>query len=183
MEAGWAPWVLGGDVHMNATYSFDSKASWFWQNAPNMSPFCAGTAAGRRRKKYAVWVPWVKNLDALKPNSRCSLGGAMLLRNFNMQRIASFDEVFSFRPVIRFGFGPGRDINFVVLLVHLIGGYRAGAQAELDALTASMSKNIPETASGIIVGDMNINLLNTNLLAPNNWRILRITPRPPGNKV
>jgi len=63
MKTGWAPWVPVGDVHMKVTYySFDGNATWFSSDAPRKSPFCAGIAAARR-KKYALWVPWVKNLE------------------------------------------------------------------------------------------------------------------------
>ncbi len=169
-EAGWAPWVLSGDVQINATYQFDSRFNWFDHNAVGNSAFCAGI--GAQRGRYSLWVPWVGNLNAMKTNSRCSLGGAFLLKHYNVRSIETFHTDISIRPVVRFSFGVRDDVKFVVLVVHLISGYARRAQEELDLLTSSMRNLIPATASGIIVGDMNINLQTTNVVAPNNWRIL-----------
>lgn len=171
MESGWAPWVLSGDVYMNATYDFERSASWFNHASLGNSAFCAGIVATRRR--YGLWVPWVGNLNAMKTNSRCSMGAALLPDSRRIQAISTFETQLSIRPVVKLSMGIGSNTDITVLVVHLMSGYPAGAQRQLDELTAAMSKMIPQDTCGIIVGDMNINLLNTPLVAPPNWRIIR----------
>ena len=171
-ESGWAPWILSGDVQINSVYDFNSDSTWFDHTSLVNSAFCQGIAASRRR--YGLWVPWVGNLNAMKTNSRCSLGAALLPDKRRIKSITSFKSDLSWRPVIKFSLGLGRFTDITILVVHLISGYAAGAQAELNELTKHMSGMIPQGTCGIIVGYMNINLLTTPVVAPNNdWRILR----------
>ena len=171
LESGWAPWVASGNVYIDATYSLDSSATWFDAVKAGVSTFCLGMTAVRGR--FSLWVPWVRNLEAMKTNSRCSLGGAIIPYRMNMQSMSTFKSDLSIRPVVKFCLGVNRDTNFTILLVHLKSGWPAGAQAELNELTSTMSNIIPEGTSGIIVGDMNIDLLTTPLVAPPNWHILQ----------
>jgi hypothetical protein len=81
------------------------------------------------------------------------------------------------RPVFRFDvasrIGKRTAPDFTILLVHLVSGYPRGAQAEIDVLTEGMSKLIPQGSAGIIVGDMNIDLLTRNIRVPDDrWFIL-----------
>lgn len=171
LESGWAPWVASGNVYIDATYGIDSNAMWFDAAKARVSTFCLGMTAVRGR--FSLWVPWVRNHEAMKTNSRCSLGGAVIPYKMNLQSMSTFKSDLSIRPVVKFSLGPERDTKFTILLVHLKSGWSTGAKAELEELTKNMSKVIPQGTSGIIVGDMNIDLLKTPLVAPENWRILR----------
>lgn len=170
-ESGWAPWVSDGDVYLNDIYDFSTRFNWFDQASLNTSAFCQGIHAARNR--HAMWVPWVKNLNAMKTNSRCSLGAATLLTSLQLQDRISFESVSCIRPVLRLTFGQGRITKIVILNVHLNSSYVANYG--LDGLVRALSTFIQEGTPALIVGDMNIDLLANPQNPPNNkWRILNI---------
>lgn len=167
-ESGWAPWVPGGSVSINSPYPFDSSTG-------NGGAFCTGVAS--RRQNKAVWIPWVGNLDAMKTNTRCSLGGvsACNSRIVNLEVMPMIDWMK--RPVVRVSIGKnqgnGTTIEFTILMVHLISGVPFKAQDEINALTTAARQMIPEGTAALIVGDMNINLLTTAVALPAGWRGVR----------
>lgn len=164
-EAGWAPWLPYGEVHVNGTYRFDSSAV-----IPGKSSFCDGIYAAR---KPAFWIPWAKNLDSIKTNSRCSMGCISLLQNYNVLEVTTLkDATFESRPTVRVIVGKDRTPVFTILFVHLISGYPAGAKIQLRPLIDHLSQMIPEGTPAIVIGDMNIDLLVTTIDAlPDKWRI------------
>lgn len=176
VEAGWAPWVASGDVTLNALYPLESDLTWYDAAAAAASPFCVGIQQSRRYR--ATWVPWVKNLDALKTNSRCSMGSAVFPNALQVapMEVGEF-EGFS-RPVIRMRFGKGNrslNVSFTILLVHMISGYQWLAEQQLVDVMTRMSQLIPQGSSALIVGDMNVNLLAAGKMnnLPAKWSILR----------
>lgn len=164
-EAGWAPWMPAGSVSINNCYEFDSSK-------PYPPGFCAGVASKRQYK--AGWIPWVGNLDALKTNTRCSLGAvsACTSRVIKIEVLPMIDWMK--RPVVRVSVGKnqgnGVTIEFTILMVHLISGVPFKAQEEIDALTAAARQMIPEGTAAIIVGDMNIDAQTTQVALPVGWR-------------
>lgn len=175
VEAGWAPWVLSGDVTLNGLYYYESDVTWFNATGAAASPFCQGIEAKRRFR--STWVPWVKNLDALKTNSRCSMGSAVFPSSLSLAGMDTSNFEGFTRPVIRLMFGKGnRNINvsFTILLVHMISGYQTLAEQQLVNVMNSMSQLIPQGSSALIVGDMNVDLLKAGKMnnLPRNWSIL-----------
>lgn len=88
------------------------------------------------------------------------------------------------RPVVRVCLGQNNTTQITILLVHLISGFAPKAQAELTILIKAMSQLIPQGTCGVIVGDMNIDILNIatgDVLADvgtvgtvgTGWRVLR----------
>ena len=75
---------------------------------------------------------------------------------------------------MRVQFGTGDDVKLTILLVYLISGYWRNAQAEMDDLTTTMSTLIPQGTVGMVVGDMNIDLLTRAPNVPAGWSILNV---------
>ena len=171
VESGWAPWVSSGDVSINTRYSFDSRATYFDKSSLATSNFCHGVNVKRGRR--AIWVPWVKNLDAMKTNTRCSMGifsrsGPGLVHVFGVKK----GRVFQRRPLARNVISKGKITLLTVILVHLISGSPSKAQEDMLDIIKAMSKVIPEGSAALIIGDMNIDLLVTPVEVPKYWRIL-----------
>lgn len=171
VEAGWAPWVASGDVVINGCYGIDSSATWFSETGSGKSSFCQGVENSRRYK--ALWVPWVKNLQALKTNSRCSMGGAVFPSKLLLQWMDRIEVEDFIRPIIRMELGRDGHTLFTILLVHMISGYQGLAQDQLTRLARSMQKLVPTSTAALVVGDMNVNLLTRNFNLPKNWSLLR----------
>jgi hypothetical protein len=171
VESGWAPWVAPGDVIINGIYPLNTGATWASAVGVANSAFCQGVLAARGR--HAFWVPWVGNLNAFKTNTRCSLGGAFVPKTRQFQNMSLFNEQNIFRrPVVQLSVGIGNNTDFTIMLVHLISGNYNKAQDEMDYLVATMSHIIPQGTTGIVVGDMNIDLLKTPVVLPQKWRML-----------
>lgn len=175
VESGWAPWVTPGEITLNDPYWLTQGVSYYNGVAARKSTFCVAVEAERRRK--ALWIPWVKNLDA-KPNTRCSMGGMFLPAKMRMGQIDRIMVEGLIRPVVRVTIGTSGNRNttpeFTILLVHMVSGYPNYAQRQLYELIASMRNLIPESTSAIIVGDMNVNLLTRNFELPEKWRFLSV---------
>ena len=177
VESGWAPWVTSGDVVINNVYWLNTSLTYYDTTNAAASPFCQAVEAKRRARAY--WVPWVANLDAMKTNTRCSMGAVLLPAKrlvesgtrYNLKKNALFR-----RPVFRFDVMKPNDTgaipDFSVFLVHLVSGRPNKAQEEMDVLTKTMSTLIPQGSSALIVGDMNVDLQTIAINVPNNWRIL-----------
>ena len=166
VESGWGPWVTPGTVYENSVYTLDSSASWFATATANNSAFCTGIAAARRG--YTFWVPWMKNLDAMKVNTRCSMGAALATSTRLLETVGRFlpnDPKLYLRPIFRFGLakpsGIGGNTDISVFLVHLVSGNPYKAQDQMDDLMKVMSTIIPQGTSAIVVGDFNIDILGT----------------------
>lgn len=176
VEAGWAPWIASGNVVVNNVYPHDSFSDRYNPQSAANSACCGAIKDSRRRKAW--WIPWVNTVaamnDGVATNSRCSMG-AILLPHAMMIQGAPGRYLFAGhkRPVVHVHLGARHDVEMTVLLVHLISGYWRNAQAELDDLTAAMSSIIPQNTVGLVVGDMNINLLAGVPNVPANWSILR----------
>lgn len=166
-EAGWAPWVPNQEVRINNVYWFDST-----KVIRGNSTLCDGLYDAR---KPAFWIPWAKNLDGIKTNSRCSMGGVSLLMNYNVNEVCTLkDEAFELRPTVRVRIAKGDTPVFTILFVHLISGFPKGATIQLEPLIAHMSQMIPQGTPAIIVGDMNIDLLTQPIAPlPEKWRMRR----------
>lgn len=172
IECGWAPWIYGGDVVENADYDMLTDAYWFNAAGAQASDFCKGVASTRRWK--ATWVPWVMNLDAMKTNTRCSMAAVVLPSALRFMGTISSNQGL-IRPVLISGFAIGHNRVLTVLQVHLVSSKRA--VKELDALTARLSRLIPEGTAGLVVGDMNVNLLKTPYQpADHRWFVLSTNP-------
>ncbi len=179
-EAGWGPWVSNWDVQINNTYFFDERQAWFNQNSLVPNSFCGGYETAPRGK-WATWIPWVKTFAEMnsgtKTNSRCSLGAMFIpdrtsVMKLQVNSIKAFKTQYSIRPGVMISLGYQNDVKFVILVVHLISGYPALAQQELDELMKKIITVIPETASAIIVGDMNIDLLKYNIQVYDHFSII-----------
>jgi hypothetical protein len=184
VESGWGPWVTPGQVRKNFVYTRASRNSWFNATADNNSAFCQGVSRYRGRAG-AFWVPWVRSYNALKTNTRCSMGAVTYAgkRRFTgIGRLAdpSQGTVF-YRPVCRVQIGqPGSggglaSAEFSTYLVHLISGNPGAAQHQMDTLINFIRPNIPQGSGAIIVGDFNINILGNPapFVLPAHWSLLR----------
>jgi hypothetical protein len=177
VEAGWAPRVASGDVVVNNVYPLDRDLVYYDATASAASPFCQ--AVTQRRRVTAYWIPWVKNLDAMKTNTRCSLGGRLMpvkrLLGSGMRYDMKNGALFR-RPVFRFDVNKPNDKGGIpelsIFLVHLVSGWPNTAQEEMDTLISEMSRLVPQGSSASIVGDMNIDLNNFIVNLPNHWRLL-----------
>lgn len=177
VEAGWAPWVTPGDVTINEEYWLAQDVSYYDAATAQNSPFCV--AVGAKRRRHALWIPWVKNLNAFKTNTRCSLGGMYLPASLQIAQINRIQVEGLLRPVVRTILGKvgGKSSvtpRFTILLVHMVSGYPAYAQRQLNDLIAAMSKLVAQGTEAIIVGDMNVDLLTRNFVLPDNWRFLQV---------
>lgn len=170
VESGWAPWVTPGTVKINTLYPLTREQQWYSIVGARRSVFCQGVLA--KRKRYAMWVPWVANLNAFKTNTRCSMGGVLVSATRNLRTYRSIEFPHHKRPVIRMEIARVDDVQFTVFLVHLISGYPSRAQNELNELADTISASVPEGTPAIVLGDMNIDLLKVNLEVPDKWRII-----------
>jgi hypothetical protein len=177
VEAGWAPWIASGTVEINNVYPYDIDSRRYNGPGAANSPCCMAIEDSRRRK--AAWIPWVNtpaDMDAgIRTNSRCSMGAILMPNRLQMQGQPS-RYVYNGhkRPVVRVQLGERRDVEITILLVHLISGYWRNAQAEMDDLTATMSTLIPQNTVGMVVGDMNVDLLTRVPNLPAGWSILNV---------
>jgi hypothetical protein len=192
-EASWAPWMLPDtksdpnatvSVFNTVVYDFEWREGNTGYVPGKESPFCTGIKANRSRK--AFWVPWVGNFNAAT-NSRCSMGAAFLLKRSTMGSNQTYVElpqlklkdVFR-RPAVRFDLKYAGNVWFTVFLVHLVSGWQAGAQDELDTLAKAVSTIVPQGTPAIIVGDLNINIRNVAthaITVPKGWSVLRSNKR------
>ena len=177
VEAGWAPWVTPGDVIINDEYWLNEEVTWYDATTAAASLFCQAVVAKRRR--HALWIPWVKNLNAMKTNTRCSMGAMFLPASLQSGLTNRIMVEGLLRPVVRATLGKVSGSNkvtpkFTILLVHMVSGYPAYAQHRLNGLISAMTSLIAEGTSAIIVGDMNVNLLTRNFTLPDKWRFLRL---------
>jgi hypothetical protein len=176
VEAGWAPWVLPGEIRLNAPYFLDSALTFYDGKTAAKSSLC--NALGATRNWRAMWIPWV-NLDPddfdKKVNTRCSMAAVSCTRNLNLTGIDRIDlaDWGHLRPVVRVGVGIGDDTKLTIFCVHLISGYWGLALHQLGDLTRQMSSWIPEGSMAIIVGDMNI---PGPVIAPDGWKLLDANP-------
>ena len=173
VESGWAPWVESGKVRMNSIYSYDSMNEYFDEDTSDASSFCQGVS--EKRGRYAAWIPWVRNVDALKTNTRCSMGFFSRLvggRKNDMSVISRYD--YQYRPLVRCVISKGRTTVLTVILVHLVSGNQTKAKKVIDYLIGIMSKLIPEGSAGLVTGDMNINLLTNPITLDPPWSILNV---------
>ena len=170
IESGWATWVASGDVHLGAVYPFDSDKEWY-DDSPGGS-FIGAVKA--KRANAGFWVPWVKNLAAMKTNTRCSLGGIVLPKSGLKWNMTTFSQekldikVVS-RPVVRLDFN---DRRLSIFVVHLISGLPKAAALQIGMLMKSMTKVIQEGWTALVVGDMNVDLLTYTFDTPDNWYIV-----------
>jgi len=177
VESGWAPWVTSGDVTINALYSLESEVTWYDGPSAANSAFCQGVKA--KRRLTAFWIPWAKNLDAMKTNTRCSMGGILMPASRVVVDTTRFLMAEHLRPVLRILLGKPANQNytpdFTILLVHLISGRPIVAQNEMNDLIGGMQSLISQGTSGVIVGDMNVDLQPPNVVPalPDRWRYLR----------
>ncbi len=175
VESGWAPWVASGDVTINGWYDLMADVTWYDDRNAGRSAFCQAVESKRRYK--AFWVPWVGNLDAMKTNSRCSLGSAIFPYAFRYTDMESYNIDGFIRPVIRVQMGKGNrnlNISFTILCVHMISGVSWLARQQLVNVMNQMQQLIPQGTAALVVGDMNVNLLSAHGIGnlPAHWSIL-----------
>lgn len=175
VEAGWAPWIKSGNVVINNDYPLTTGVESFDEVAAGKSSLCQSVLAAKRNsRRGAMWIPWVGNLDAMKTNSRCSIGAAFYPDKLSLISDSTKMEDF-IRPVIRIGLGVMSSVKLTVFVVHMVSGSSAKAEAQLVNVMTKMHTLVPEGSAALIVGDMNVDLLKagkmTNL--PRNWSILR----------
>lgn len=171
IEAGWAPWIKSDEVSLNQVYPLDIDSTRYNVVTAGTSAFCQGVESSRRR--WAYWVPWVGNLNAMNTNSRCSMGGLILPKFSQLSGTDRFEFPGHKRPVIRVQLSRANTTNMSVFLVHLISGYWKKANDEMADLTSQMSTLIPESTPAVVVGDMNLDLQTITLTLPDKWRILK----------
>lgn len=168
VESGWAPWVQDTEVVENGNYQMVSTASWYSAAGVANSPFCQGVDGTRQWK--ALWVPWVKTLNAMRTNSRCSMGATVLPYQRRFMGFYPSNQGL-LRPVVVSGFAVGSTQMLTVLQVHLVSS--RNAIYELNALTAAMSRLIPQGTTGLVVGDLNVDLQKVNYVPQDNrWHVL-----------
>jgi hypothetical protein len=177
VEAGWAPWIASGTVVVNNVYPYDIDSDRYNGPGAANSQCCMAIEDSRRRKAW--WVPWVNTpaeMDSgIRTNSRCSMGAILMPNRLRIQgQPGRYIYNGHKRPVVRVQLGARRDVEMTILLVHLISGYWRNAQAEMDDLTATMSTLIPQGTLGMVVGDMNIDLLTRVPNVPAGWSILNV---------
>ncbi len=179
VEAGVAPFAIPPPYTINTVYKFPTNDDAHDQQVATTSPFCAGVKAQRGRQAY--WIPWVKTIDTQHPQPRCSMGAVGLTSKkvyfgeVRREDADSTDRLFS-RPIFSYKAGVNTgsgafDPKLTILLVHLTA-YAAKAQDQLDSLIARMTNIIPQGTPGLIVGDLNIDLLKYQLQLPAKWRFL-----------
>lgn len=168
VEAGWAPWMLSGNVDLGALYYMDDARENFNERGAVNSNFCMGIAASRTRR--AFWVPWVKTLDAIKTNSRCSLGGVVIPYSGLSAKVSTINHESFLRPVVRSILMRNGMPVVTILAVHFISSGKA--QAEMTRLVNAVKSMVWQGTSGIVVGDMNVNLLKKAVTLPDNWQLL-----------
>jgi hypothetical protein len=178
VEAGWAPWVTPGNVVLDEVYPLDSWATWYDKDKASASDFCSGVSKARMRR--AFWVPWVGNIDAMRTNSRCSMGAVAIPKSRYISqgdRIRGTDPSLYYRPIFRIPVktpsAGGGTTQLTVFLVHLVSGKPAVAQAQVTGLVNAMSRLVPEGTGAIVVGDFNINIQPVPFTLPPSWRLLR----------
>lgn len=176
VESGWAPWVVPGEVVVNNAYWYPLDKTYIDPVASANSVFCQQVDAKRLRK--ALWVPWVNNLDAMKTNTRCSMGGILLPTSKKIEPSGSFVFEGHKRPTLRFLVGKNQGLGrmayeITVLLVHLLSGGSQKTINEMFHIVDSLTQLIPEGTSGLVVGDMNVDLKKWNLSLPKGWTILQ----------
>lgn len=171
VEAGWAPWVLPGDVYEGKPYELDTSATFFNRQSVT-NPFVAAYQNFNCSNRTAFWVPWVKNFDALKTNSRCSLGGAYFpdprsayIVEGRSRKIAGMT-----RPTIQLILSRAGSTKLTIYLVHFVSS--SGAVYELSWLAGCISRIIDQGTPAIIVGDINIDILEEDVYLPKGWRII-----------
>lgn len=173
VEAGWAPWVKSGDVVINNGYPLTTGVEYFDEIAAGKSSLCQSVLPTRRNS--ALWVPWVGNLDAMKTNSRCSLGTAFYPDKLMFDSVCTTKMENFIRPVIRIRLAAGSSVNLSVFVVHMVSGSSAKAEAQLVNVMNKMHTLVPEGSAAIIVGDMNVDLLSAGKMSnlPSHWSIVR----------
>jgi hypothetical protein len=173
VESGWAPWVTSGPVTENVAYPLGLGET-PWMAKPLVGAFSTGVTSSRGQTAY--WVPWVKTPDALKPNSRCSLGGTTIKlysTGGTVGMMAPFADNLILRPVVRIQLIRAKNTWMTVLVVHLISGWWQKAMDHMMTLVSTMSTFIPQSTPALIVGDMNIDLQTVALTPKPGWRVLR----------
>ena|ERR1700730_13335107 len=138
VEAGWPPWQQNQDVRDGHTYTNGTR----YGNSDN-----------------CFWIPWVKTLDGVKTNSRCSLGG--ILKHYEYKVDAFVSNVGPNRPFVRLELRKAGGTIVTVFLVHLTSGATRNTWKELGLLD-QISKYIPEGTGAMIVGDINVDLQTTS---------------------
>jgi hypothetical protein len=178
VESGWAPWVdrdTRGRLKANALYDFDSWMTYFDKKGAQKSSFCHTIAASRNR--HAFWIPWVRNVESTRFNTRCSIGATLLRRRGSYIGWETTRTLMPGmrRPAVRVQLRVGRNVQLTVFLVHLISGGSYKAQREMDRLIAAMRQVVPAGTPSIIVGDMNVNLLADGgpPELPSRWKYVR----------
>jgi hypothetical protein len=173
-ESGWAPWVaLNAQVTVNRVYPASSASTTYDKDLVATSPLCS--AVGKQRRWSAWWIPWVKTLNGMRQNSRCSFGAfyapspspaASWPRMTQPDRIR---DVHFLRPIMRVEVGPGRGRGLTVFMVHLVSS--VNAQYELAYLLSVVDKFV-SSGPVFIVGDMNINIRPpaTPPALPGDWQ-------------
>lgn len=172
-EAGWAPWMKSGNVTGYMDHICSGSQANFDAAGAAASTFC--TAIETNRKYKATWVPWVSG-KSLISNSRCSLGAAFFPRALVSMSTQSVDLDGFIRPTIclRYGQGINPSLRFTIYNVHMVSGSPAKAISQLNSVMKGIQALIPQSTPAIVVGDMNIDLLNTTRLdvLPPCWSIV-----------
>ena len=176
VEAGWAPWIKSGDVPINTVFPLDETSTRYQRPNDTDDPDAAAMVDeinGSRRLR-AFWIPWAGSAGGFRTNSRCSIGAVLAPAGSLVQNVSRIRVPWFQRPVLRIQLGPGRNVTLTILLVHMISGMTWNAQQEMAYLMSSMSSLIPEGTAGLIVGDMNVDLLSTSWAPPANssWTLL-----------
>ena len=173
VEAGWAPWIMPGSVYLGKQYELDPTLTTYDEKSAAKSEFVQGYDDYTTRGRTAFWIPWVANFDALRTNSRCSLGGVYFPRpgagyNFTVQ---SRNIPKMVRPTVQLNLSRGQITTLSIYLVHFVSS--KNAVKELETLTRSIATIIDQGTPALIVGDININVLNKKVNLAKNWSLIR----------
>ena len=180
LEAGWAPWVKSQEVRTNATYPYTENKSYFDEISAMESNFCQYVEG--KRGRTAWWIPWVKTLDSIKPNSRCSMGvlfaPATLASEVSVieKGNSMIKDVNAARPIVSTRLSKGNNTFLTVLSVHLPSGKWSSdaAREALDAIAMNMGKIVPQGGAGLIVGDINVDLKKEEVEYGKKWKMLNV---------
>jgi endonuclease/exonuclease/phosphatase family metal-dependent hydrolase len=180
VESGWAPWVVADGIQLDSIYYLKEDLTYYDKKKAEKSAlakaFLDYSEQGIRGQQ-AFWVPWMKTKDPISVNTRCSIGGVYFPqpgKNYTVEVQVRTIKAMT-RPAVQLTISRGKMTLITVYLVHFAANdYKAGK--ELEYLTSVISTIVPQGTPAVVLGDINVNILNTptaNVSLARNWYLIR----------
>ncbi|HEY0734329.1 MAG TPA: hypothetical protein VGD69_05445 [Herpetosiphonaceae bacterium] len=172
-EAGIIPWISPDISYtVNQVYSRPERGT---RNSTSATPPSTFLRDASRQRGGSYWVPWLRTIDTNQQNARCSLRGfhskVQLGKITSAKQLAGSDP--SSRPVVKIQIT--YPFQITIVQVHLTSGGRTKTYNQLNELINTIKTMIPEGTAGIIVGDINANILGTTPELPNTAMTVQVT--------